>query len=163
MRAHRRQWMLLALAGPAALALGPQRAFAHHGWSSFDLNRPIYLQGVAANVRWVNPHAELDLTLAQGLAVPADLARRPVPAQRQQVDGAGILAKAQLPRRRDPKWNVELAPLTRMADWKVPEIRNGQTVAVVGYTFKDEAGEAILRAEYLLLEGQMYGLRSSPA
>ncbi len=159
----RRQMVLTSLPGLAAVALWPQAAQAHHGWSSFDLNRPIYLQGTAANVRWVNPHAELDLTLSPNLAVPADLARRPVPAQAQQVDGAGILAKAQVPRRRDARWNVELAPLTRMAAWKVPEVRNGQTLAVVGYTFKDEAGEAILRAEYLLLEGQVYGLRSSPA
>lgn len=163
MPTSRRQLLCTALSGAAALALLPQRAHAHHGWSSFDLNRPIYLQGTAANVRWANPHAELDLTLAANLAVPADLARRPVPAQVQQVDGAALFAKAQLPRRRDTRWQVELAPLTRMQAWKVPEVRNGQTLAVLGYTFKDEAGEAILRAEYLLLDGQTFGLRSSPA
>ena len=36
-------------------------AWAHHGWSSFDQERPIYLEGRAADVKWRNPHAELVL------------------------------------------------------------------------------------------------------
>ena len=46
-----------------ALGLGGwgAAARAHHGWSSFDQERPLYLEGRAANVRWRNPHAELVL------------------------------------------------------------------------------------------------------
>jgi len=58
---------------------------------------------------------------------------------------------------------VELAPLTRMGQWKIPEITAGMEIAVLGFTFTDEKGEAILRAEYLFLGDQIYGLRSSPA
>ena len=36
-------------------------------------------------------------------------------------------------------------------------------VGVLGFTFTDEKGDAILRAEYLFLDGKTYGLRSSPA
>jgi hypothetical protein len=36
-------------------------------------------------------------------------------------------------------------------------------IAVLGFTFTNEKGEAILRAEYLFLGDQIYGLRSSPA
>jgi hypothetical protein len=57
---------------------------------------------------------------------------------------------------------VELAPLFRLGLWKVPEIKPGAALAVVGFAFTDERGEALLRAEYLFLDGQTYGLRSSP-
>ena len=36
-------------------------AQAHHGWSSFDQTRPLYLEGQALKVQWANPHAELQL------------------------------------------------------------------------------------------------------
>ncbi len=54
-------------------------------------------------------------------------------------------------------------PLTRMETWKVPEVKNGDKVAMLGFTFAQEKGDAILRVEYLLLGDKTYGLRSSPA
>jgi hypothetical protein len=141
--------------------VGP--AMAHHGWSSFDLNRPLYLEGRASRVQWRNPHAELVLELNTPLRLPADLAQRPLPRQTANVDGAALLAKTGLPTRADTRWQVELAPLTRLNLWQVPEIRNGTPLAVVGFTFTGEAGEALLRAEFLFLDGKTYGLRSSPA
>jgi hypothetical protein len=149
----------LVVAGPLAVPA----ARAHHGWSSFDQARPIYLEGKAAKVVWRNPHAEMDLELPATLALPADLASRPVPAQTAGVDGAGLLKAATLPTRKDRRWHIELAPLTRMEAWKVPEIKNGDTVGVLGFTFAGEKGDPILRAEYLFLGGKVYGLRSSPA
>jgi hypothetical protein len=150
----RRRHLLLAL---------PLPALAHHGWSSFDQDRPIYLTGTAERVRWANPHAELLLARDVMAALPADLAQRKPPAQSAPVDGAALLARAQLPRRGDPQWEVELAPLTRMSAWGVPEIKPGQRLELLGFTFKDEAGSATLRAEFLWLDGKVYGLRSSPA
>ncbi len=143
---------------PAALA-----AHAHHGWSSFDLERPIYLEGKATKVKWANPHTELTLDVSAGMKLPTDLASRAIPAQTAQVDTPALLKKAVLPTRKDKAWEIELAPLTRMEAWKVPEIKNGQTIALLGFTFKDEKGSAILRAEFLWLEGKAYALRSSPA
>ena len=154
---HRRTLLAAWLALPA----GAVRA--HHGWSSFDLERPLYLEGRAAKVAWRNPHAELELELAPEPRLPADLAARKVPAQQASVDGAALLKAARLPTRRDRRWQVELAPLTRMQAWKVPEIRNGDTVAVLGFTFAGERGEPILRAEYVWAGGGVYGLRSGPA
>ncbi|MBM3389254.1 MAG: hypothetical protein FJY26_07120 [Betaproteobacteria bacterium] len=136
-------------------------AWAHHGWSSFDQQRPLYLHGRATDVKWRNPHAELVLERS-GLALPADLAQRAVPSQVAPVDGRGLLARATLPQRSDTRWMVELAPLTRMEQWQVPEIRNGGELAVLGFTFAGEKGEAILRAEYLFLDDKVYGLRSRP-
>ena len=155
----RRQLVLAAASMP--LTAGP--AWAHHGWSSFDQDRPIYLEGVVMVSRWQNPHVELDIETPAGMKVPADLARRNLPPQSAPVDGPGLLAKASVPRRTDRKWELELAPLTRMQAWKIPEIKQGAQVSAVGFTFKDEAGEAIVRVEYLFLDGKVYGLRSSPA
>ena len=48
------------LIAASALPLG---VHAHHGWSSFDADRPLYLEGAVRKVRWQNPHAELELEL----------------------------------------------------------------------------------------------------
>ena len=148
------------IAGSSLLALP---AHAHHGWSSFDQNWPIYLEGKARKVSWRNPHVEFELELPTELKLPADLARRPVPAQSAPVDGPKLLAVAQLPKRKDKVWEIELAPLTRMEAWQVAEIKTGTELSVLGFTFADEKGEPVLRAEYLWVAGKAYGLRSSPA
>jgi len=136
---------------------------AHHGWSSFDADRPIYLEGRAAKVAWRNPHAEIELEVVPGLKLPADLGKRSVPAQSAGIDGPAILAKTTLPTRNDKRWELELAPLSRLQAWQVAEIKSGTPLSVVGYTFAGEKGEAILRVEYLFVDGKAYGLRSSPA
>ena len=151
----RRTWLLAA-------ASVPLLARAHHGWSSFDQDRPVYLQGRVVSVKWQNPHAELVLELTADFRVPPDLASRNLPAQSAQVDGKGLLAKAVAPTRKDRRWEIELAPLTRMEAWKVAPVPVGATIGVLGFTFKEEKGEAIVRAEYLFVDGKAYGLRSSP-
>jgi hypothetical protein len=139
-------------------------ARAHHGWSSFDQTRPLYLEGKVAQVAWRNPHVELKLDLpAEGLKLPADLATRALPAQAAPVDGPALLKAAQLPTRKDRRWEIELAPLSRMQAWGVPEIKVGDALALVGFTFAGEKGDAVLRVEYLFAGGKAYGLRSSPA
>lgn len=153
---QRRHFVLAALALPGA-------ALAHHGWSSFDQQRPIWLQGRVVSVRWQNPHAEFVLERPAAPKLPADLKQRRVPAQSAPVDGAALLAQAQLPRRQDRRWEVELAPLSRMNAWGVTPLKAGDEVGVLGFTFIDEKGEALLRAEYLFVGEQVYGLRSSPA
>lgn len=147
----------------AAPAFIVPAAFAHHGWSSFDQDKPLYLEGVARKVAWRNPHAEFDLELAADLKVPADLAKRPVPAQSASVDGAKLFAAAALPTRKDRVWHIELAPISRMNAWQVPELKDGDRVGVVGFTFAGEKGEPVLRVEYLLVGAKTFGLRSSPA
>lgn len=152
----------LVLLGATLTALAP-RAWAHHGWSSFDQQRPLWLEGRATQVWWRNPHAELDLQLPDKLALPADLKQRKLPAQSAGVDGPALLARAELPRRADKRWRVELAPLTRMQAWQVAEIKPGDSLGVLGFSFEGEKVEALLRAEYLFVGDKVYGLRSSPA
>ena len=148
-------------AAPLLLALP---AWAHHGWSSFDQSRPIYLEGKVIKSAWRNPHAELELELpAAGLKLPADLASRSLPAQTAPVDGPALLKAAQLPTRKDRRWEIELAPISRMDAWQVPPVKVGDSVALLGFTLTAEQGAAVLRAEYLFAGGKTYGLRSSPA
>jgi hypothetical protein len=155
---HRRSILLTLTVGGLGLP-----ALAHHGWSSFDQTRPIYLEGTAARVRWRNPHVELELELPADLKLPADLDSRSLPAQSAAVDGPALLRAAKLPTRTDKRWEIELAPLSRMQAWSAPEVKNGDRLAVLGFTFVGEKGDPVLRAEYLFLAGKTYGLRSSPA
>lgn len=150
----------LIVSAPLIVALP---AWAHHGWSSFDQSRPIYLEGTARKVSWRNPHAEFDLELRSNLQLPADLATRPLPAQSAPVEGPKLLAQARLPARKDKVWQIELAPLTRLQAWQIGEIKAGTSLAVLGFTFHGEKGDPVLRAEFLWVAGKAYGLRSSPA
>lgn len=153
----------LLLAAGAVSPWALSTAWAHHGWSSFDQEKPIYLEGKVLRSRWQNPHAELVIEVPAGLKAPADLGKRAVPAQSAGIDGPGLLAKATAPKRTDRQWELELAPLTRMSAWKIAEIKPGATVSAVGFTFTGEQGAAVMRVEYLFVDGQAYGLRSSPA
>ena len=138
-------------------------ASAHHGWSSFEQDRPLYLDGRVIKAVWRNPHAELELELSAALRLPAGLAQRVLPAQSAPVDGKALLAKTVLLTRTDKRWEIELAPLTRLQAWNLAEIKPGTNLSVVGFAFTGEKGEAVLRAEYLFVDGKAYGLRSSPS
>lgn len=156
---RRRLWLCSGSAIVLAAATGPGRA--HHGWSSFDSDRPLYVEGVVKLVRWQNPHVELQIELKAGLVLPADLAKRTPPAQSQQVDGAGILAKAQVPANPSKTWTLELAPLFRVEAWRIAQPAAGSVVAAVGYAAPGEKN-AFMRVEYLIVGNKLYGLRSMP-
>lgn len=146
----------------AVLAAAAVPALAHHGWSSFDQNQPLYLQGQVTSVRWSNPHAEAVVEVGKGLSLPADLTKRSMPAQSQGVDGAAVLAKTRLPAAAEGKWEVEFAPLSRMDAWGVAPLKVGDRVELIGYS--GVAGKPkLMRVEYLIVDGKAYGLRSSPA
>lgn len=147
------------LAAPVALVAA--RAGAHHGWSSFDEAQPYYVAGEVVAVRWQNPHAELELRVAESLQVPAGLAALAVPPQRDRVDAARILG-AVAPPPRAGLWTVELAPLTRMNAWRAPEPAVGSQLAVVGFA-RPGAPDSRLRAEFLIDGSSVYPLRSAPA
>jgi hypothetical protein len=157
-----RRHVLMSLGALAPLAWVDEAA-AHHGWSSFDEGRPIYLEGTVDTVKWQNPHVEFMLAVAPKLAVPANFASRTVPMQTAPVDGKALLAKAIVPTRQDARWEIELAPLARMQAWKVPELKRGDAVGLLGFTFREEKGQAICRVEYLWTQSACYALRSSPA
>ena len=134
---------------------------AHHGWSSFDETKPIYLEGTVKSVKWQNPHAEVMLLVNRN-EPPAALTRFAIPRQSAPVDAVTILGAATVPTRKDSVWKIEFAPITRMDAWKVALIKADEKIAVVGYTFKDEKGAATLRVEFLIGNGKVTPLRSAP-
>ena len=146
-----------------AAAAAPVAALAHHGWSSFDQDKPVYLEGRVKTVRWANPHAEVVLVVDAGLKLPDDLARRSLPAQSQNVDGAAVAAKTRLPEAAAGDWTIEFAPLFRMQAWGVREPKAGDRIEVIGYIAPKIGDGRLLRVEYLFADGKVYGLRSSPA
>lgn len=160
---QRRSLITAFTAAPLAAFLPVRPAQAHHGWSSFDVRRPLYIEGRVAAVRWANPHAHLELTPAADLRLPADLAKRAVPAQQASVDAAGVLGAAQLPKRHGERWTVELAPLFRMQAWDITPLEVGELISLVGYAAPEEQGAPVMRAEFLFANGKAYGLRSAPA
>lgn len=136
-------------------------AFAHHGWSSFNQDQPLYLTGRLKTVQWRNPHAEGVIEVAAGLALPADLAGRTLPAQQQAVDATAILSRARVPADAAGDWEVEFAPLSRMEAWGVVPLKAGDRVELIGYA--GVAGKPrLMRVEYLIVEGRAAGLRSAP-
>jgi Family of unknown function (DUF6152) len=144
----------------AALLAAP--VLAHHGWSSFDQDKPLYLSGTLTQVRWQNPHIEVMLR-ADAVKLPEGIATRPVPAQQQSVDGAGILKKVQVPANAAGVWEIEFAPLSRMQAWGLSQpLKVGDRIEVVGYGLADDRNKRLLRAEYLFVNGKAYAFRSSP-
>ena len=158
----KRRNFLLALPS-SGFALGfAKLSLAHHGWDSYDESRPIYLEGKVKSTKWQNPHAEITVNVANDLKLPTNLATRMPPAQTSGVNGSKILSGAVVPTKRGD-WVLELAPMTRIAAWKIAEPKAGETVAAIGFTYKDEKGEARARIEYLIIGDSMYGIRSMPA
>jgi hypothetical protein len=152
---HRRR---VVLAGLAAVCVP---VLAHHGWSSFDQDKPLYLSGTVKSVRWQNPHVEFVLVVAPGLVKPGDLPGRKAPAQSQSVDGSGVFGKAAVPAQAAGEWEIELAPLSRVSAWGVAELKPGDRVEVVGYALAS-GDKRVLRVEYLFAQGKAFGMRSSP-
>jgi hypothetical protein len=135
---------------------------AHHGWSSFDQDKPLYLSGTLTQVRWQNPHTEVMLRV-DATKLPEGIASRTVPAQQQSVDGAGILKKVQVPANAAGVWEIEFAPLSRMQAWGLSQpLKVGDRVEVIGYGMADDSNKRLLRAEYLFVNGKAYAFRSSP-
>lgn len=150
------RWSVLAC---ALVAVAP--ALAHHGWSSFDQDQPLYLEGRVKSVNWSNPHVELVLEVAGSLKLPADLAARKVPAQVQAVDGAAVLKKTQATGSAGD-WQIEFAPLSRMERWQVKPLKVGDRIEVIGYTGVPGKPK-LMRVEFLFVDGKAYGLRSNPS
>lgn len=156
---NRRNFVLTA----AIAALAPQLARAHHGWSGFAADTPVYLRGRVKEVKWENPHAMLTIEIASGLAVPEGFAQRQFPAQSSPVDGADILRRTVAPPRGETQWTLELAPLFRINQWSIPQPAIGDEVEAVGYILRMKDAPAFMRVEYLFHAGKAFGLRSGPA
>jgi hypothetical protein len=57
---RRQSLQLLAPAALPASFVNQNPKFAKHSWSSFDLDRLIFLEGKVAQVKWQNRHVEMN-------------------------------------------------------------------------------------------------------
>ena len=62
--------MKVRFSGPPALAgvlllLVSVPIFAHHGAASYDTSKMITLKGTITNIQWINPHATIDIDVAE--------------------------------------------------------------------------------------------------
>jgi hypothetical protein len=75
----------LAIAAAAVLALAASPAAAHHGWSGYDQNNELTLDGTIAESGYEHPHGHVRLstgnkTWVVTLAPPSRMERRGLPA-----------------------------------------------------------------------------------
>lgn len=154
------RWLPGLILGAAVAMSAP----AHHGWSSFDDTKPIFLEGAVKTVRWRNPHAELVIEVGPKLVRPADLDQRSFPKQQNPSVTSEVVTKAAVPADSGGEWTLELAPLTRLEAWGVREpIKAGQRVSAIGFA-RLEGQDRLIRVEILYLpDGRVVGLRSAPA
>ncbi|MCS6870946.1 MAG: DUF6152 family protein, partial [Anaerolineae bacterium] len=113
---QRRLFISLAIVMSVVLISGVP-AEAHHGWSSYDLSRPVYIVGTVVEVVWQNPHVEVFLDVTADIRLPANLAQTPIPDFLERVGGRETLRKARLPSQPAKRWTLELAPISRMIQY----------------------------------------------
>lgn len=147
----------LATLSPVPLAL------AEHGWETYDLAKPLYLEGEVTTIIWADPHSHLELLHRSGVTVPADLLQRPIPKQRENVDTAALLRNARVPPAGREIWRVELPSLALLSKWDVRRPKIQQVIGVVGYPGPQLLDTPTVRAEILFIGGKAYPMRSDPA
>ncbi len=94
------------IAFAAAAVLLPAVALAHHGWSSYDPNTVLTLEGPIKAVKYQNPHGEIELAHDGKdwlivLAPPSRMAGRGLPKEMLEV-GKRVTVVG-YPSRHDPR------------------------------------------------------------
>lgn len=152
----------LALAVALLLLSLPRPAAAHHGWSSYDTTQPLFFTGSLEQVSWQNPHAEVQLSMPAGVALPTNLADLPIPQEFEVWGGREVLRSTGVLSPSAEAWTLVLAPLARLQAWGVSEPPAvGETISGVGYLSRVTPGE--LRIELVILgDGRAVWLREAP-
>lgn len=128
----------------------------------WDESKPVYLEGEVTVIIWSEPQPHLEI-IHDGLGgLPPDLARRPVPKQKDPIDIASILSRAVLPVHRG-LWYVALPTLARLSAWDVPRPRIKQVIGLVGFPGPPVTGTPAVLAEVIFIGGRAYPMRSDPA
>jgi hypothetical protein len=122
-------------------------AKAHHGWSSYNTETPLYLEGTVAEVQWRNPHPEL-VVVVSSPAPPVDAAKITVGADTDGAEVKAALAKAQPAP--PGRYTVHLPPIARLerAGVSAPP-KQGERFVALAFLSCSEAGTA--RATYVRL------------
>src|SRR5215213_5554746 len=134
---HSGRRAVLALALAALLSV--PAAEAHHGWSSYNTQAPLYLEGIVTEVQWRNPHPELVLVI-DAPARAVDPSRVTLPSD-AGADLRDALTRAQPAA--PGRYTLHLPPIARLerAGISAPP-RAGERLVAIAYASCSEAGTA---------------------
>jgi hypothetical protein len=142
---HSGRRAMLALTLAALLSVPPSvlpsvpGAEAHHGWSSYDTQAPLYLEGTIAEVQWRNPHPELVLVI-EAPARAVDPSRVTLPSDAgADLRDALVRATPAAPGR----YTLHLPPIARLerAGVSAPP-QAGERLVAIAYAACAEPGTA---------------------
>jgi hypothetical protein len=134
--------VVLGLALAALLSV--PTAEAHHGWSSYNTQVPLYLEGTVTEVHWRNPHPELVVVIeAPARAVDPSRVNLPSDAGTDLRDAVSRATPAA-----PGRYTVHLPPIARLerAGVSAPP-QTGERFVAIAYASCSEAGTA--RAAYV--------------
>jgi hypothetical protein len=120
----------VAMAGFALSSiLSPPLAQAHHGWGAYNTDRPVYLEGSVAEVRWQNPHPQLIVEVTSPAPKP-DAGKIPASAELVQLGFRQVLVHAQAAA--PGRYTMDLAPIGRLQNWGMssPPKRGERIIAI---------------------------------
>jgi hypothetical protein len=124
-------------AGVLAALLVAVTAQAHHGWGGYDTGKPLYLEGIVAEVRWRNPHPEVVIEVAATPPAKKDVA---VPQELAALGFGEVAAKA-APPAQGGRYTLDLAPIGRLAAWGMASApTTGQPMTAIAFPSCTEAG-----------------------
>jgi hypothetical protein len=117
----RRGFAALALGGAAATL--STRAFAHHGWGSYDSDKVLTLTGTVVDCKFDNPHGELRLKVPEKtwmvtLAPPYRMENRGL--KHEMLPAGASVTVVGYPSKRDPN---EMRAERITVDGKTVELR----------------------------------------
>ena len=132
---------VLALAVAALLSVLPSvpGAEAHHGWSSYNTEVPLYLEGTLAEVQWRNPHPEMVVVIdAPARAVDPGRVRLPSDATADLRDALSRATPAA-----PGRYTIHLPPIARLerAGVSAPP-KPGERVVAIAYASCSEPATA---------------------
>ena len=140
MTGKKNSWRRAVLGLALAALLSTQSAEAHHGWSSYNTQVPLYLEGTVAEVQWRNPHPKL-VVVIEAPARAVDPSKVTLPSDAEGAELRDALARAQPAA--PGRYTVHLPPLARLerAGVSAPP-KAGERFVAIAYASCSEAGTA---------------------
>jgi hypothetical protein len=129
--------MLSAAALLVAQALTSIPAFAHHGWATFDTTKAFFIQGTVTEVRWGNPHSEVQIRI-ESTAIPTEFGQRELPPGADEENARLTFASARPYDGEHKAMHLILAGPGWMSRWGLDRpLEVGEKIEAVGYAADD--------------------------
>ena len=116
-------------------------AAAHHGWSSYEADKPVTVNGEILSASYENPHVTVTV-------------KGEILSAKYENPHATITVKGE-----DKVWTVTLAPTSRMISRGATKelVAAGKQISAYGYASRAEKDE--MRAERITIDGKTVEMR----